>query len=155
MVQRSLSERISLVVQDAIYKVADDLTTVVDEALEAFEDAAKMVEEKVTPAYTVVVNGSVDPESLTKHITDLFGGKAAEQSPSQTGGREITNPTLEETLAVVYDYLVENVSESEIGRISKARALEGSRSTIAREFKTHVWKSILGRQYTPESEKVV
>lgn len=106
MVQRSLSERISLVVQDAIYKVADDLTTVVDEALEAFEDAAKMVEEKVTPAYTVVVNGSVDPDAVAQQLADLFGGKTAEQSPSQTGGRDDSQSTeRERLLRELYRYM--------------------------------------------------
>ena len=88
MAQRSLSERLSLAVQDAIYKVADDLTTVVDEALEAFEDAAKMVEEKVTPVFNVNVQGSGNPEDLVKAIKEEVDRQRARHAPSQTGGRD-------------------------------------------------------------------
>jgi hypothetical protein len=86
MAQRSLSERLSLAVQDAIYKVADDLTTVVDEALEAFEDAAKMVEEKVTPVYNVTVNGQ--PLDVVNAIKEEVDRQRAKHAPVEPGGRD-------------------------------------------------------------------
>lgn len=108
MAQRSLSERISLAVQDAIYKVADDLTTVVDEALEAFEDAAKMVEEKVTPVYNVTVNGN--PVDVVKRMNDEINRQRAQHAPEPAtgGGREEDqSQERERLLRELYRYMSE------------------------------------------------
>ena len=112
MAQRSLSERLSLAVQDAIYKVADDLTTVVDEALEAFEDAAKMVEEKVTPVFNVNVQGSGNPEDLVNAIKEEVDRQRARHAPVEPGGRDETGTPLsrEQLLREVYRYVAANSS---------------------------------------------
>lgn len=149
MAQRSLSERLSLAVQDAIYKVADDLTTVVDEALEAFEDAAKMVEEKVTPVFNVNVQGSGNPEDLVNAIKEEVDRQRARHAPVEPGGRDDTqSQERERLLRELYRYMSnyrvegysphsESVEENCAGKDEK---LSWVPAYLVEKFLTHVEK---------------
>lgn len=114
MAEKPLVQQISLGIQNFIYKVADDLTTVVDEALEAFEDAAASFEKEVTPTYTLNVHGEVDPERVktiaANVVSDL--NTHAQRAPSKTGGRDETGTPLsrEQLLREVYRYVAANTT---------------------------------------------
>jgi len=147
MAQKPFAQRVSLAVQDAIYKVADDLTTIVDETLEAFEDAAARVEEKVTPVHNIVVNGAVDPEKVTEQIVNLFGGKSAEQAPSETGGSdvEVVPLSLRDTLGVVYDYMYENnLVPKHLQAFSKDQVLASYKIVLVKNFLEHTHQDTTG-----------
>lgn len=147
MEQRSLAQRVSLAVQDAIYKVADDLTTVVDEALEAFEDAAEAFEEKVTPMYHYTVNVNGDVSQVVEKVKEEVERQRAQHAPSKTGGSETT---LEATLEVVYEYLRERNLLGELSVLSKTNVLNGYRSTLAKTFKTAVYDDITGGRWSAQ-----
>lgn len=148
MTQPPVAQKISLAVQDFIYKVADDLTTIVDEALEAFEDAAEGLQEKVKPVENIsTANYSiyVDGHGLmtADEIRKTF--EQAQPAPSKTGGSDVVPLSLRDTLGVVYDYMEENgLLDGSYKNMSKDEVLSSYKIVLAKQFLEHTHRETTG-----------
>lgn len=150
MAQRSLSEQISLAIQNKVYEVADKVTTVVDEALEAFEDAAKVVEDKATPVYNINLNNDLDPKVVAKRLLDEINKGRAQHGPYATGGRVKEVPSLQDTLSVVYDYMEGEglLSEESFGGLGKDRVLGSYKAVLSKMYAEQVRRMAVGGNKT-------
>lgn len=116
MAERTLSERISLALQEQVYNVAAQVNEVVVDVIAAVEDVLEYVEDSVTPAYEVNVSlsDSVDGTRMAQIIKETLEdykrknvgvSDYAEPTEEAPVGREQGTPlSREELLRELYKY---------------------------------------------------
>lgn len=114
MAERSLSERISLALQEQVYSLAASVNQSVDEVLGAIDSVldAHEAQQAKQPAYTINIQTDKDPkvvaEEVIAQIKDF--SKQAKPAPSKTGGSGVVQTSLsrEQLLREVYRYMRDN-----------------------------------------------
>lgn len=115
MAERSLSERISLALQEQIYSLAASVNQSVDEVIGAVENVVKAYERETTPTYSINVDASaVDAEDVREWVKAHreSNGLPLYDNVDETGGRDETGTPLsrEQLLREVYRYVSKHSS---------------------------------------------
>lgn len=133
MAERSLSERVSLALQEQIYSLAASVSQSVDEVLGAVESVVKAYEDESTPAYVVNINGDVDVAEWVHDYRERNGLPIYDNTEDESGGRDTTGQPLsrEELLREVYRY---NAEHSREAYLPWAKSFEDAYASPAAEY---------------------
>lgn len=141
MAERSLSERVSLALQEQIYSLAASVNQSVDEVIGAVENVVKAYERETTPTYTVNLDSAVDPKVMAEEIASHLKKFKVRQQVEETGGREITLSSL---LEDIHTYLVDRDElPDRWNHMSREQILNGYRIALTDEFKRVSQKEVL------------